>query len=98
MTGALPSFTYSSRSGKNFCWSIAASFILLPSRRMRILIPKKNLPPTAIQYYFADQQFVMPFDFELPEDLLRHLGIDYYRIHTGVYRIQEDNEYIMVDV
>ena len=40
----------------------------------------------------------MPFDFELPEDLLRHLGIDYYRIHTGVYKTQEDNEYIMVDV
>lgn len=40
----------------------------------------------------------MPFDFDLPEDLLRYLGLDYYRINTGVYKIQDDGEYIIVDV
>ncbi len=98
MMDRLPDFMYQNQSGDDPCQSITASFELLPSLRLRILIPKNNLPPTAIQYYFADQQFVMPVDFELPVELLREIGIDYYRIHAGVYQVQENNEYIMVDV
>lgn len=39
----------------------------------------------------------MSTPFELPSDLLKVLGIDYYRIAPGNYPIQEDHEYITVD-
>ncbi len=40
----------------------------------------------------------MPSPFELPADLLKMLGIDYYNILSGAYLVQEDHEYYILDV
>ena len=83
---------------KTACPSYSAFFRLLPDRRLRIHFLKRELSPIAIQSYFGGGQFVMPFPFELPPELLKSLGIEKYRIHSGVYMIQEDKEHIMVDL
>lgn len=79
------------------CPSYKAFFGLLPDRKVRIFFLKRSLSSAAIQYYFGEGHFIMSTPFELPSDLLKVLGIDYYRIAPGNYPIQEDHEYITVD-
>lgn len=86
------------RTKKNSCPSFRAFFRLLPDRRIRIFFLKRGLPPSHIRFYFRNGQFLMPTHFDLPVDLLKSLGMEHYRIQAGAYVIQEDTEYIMVDV
>lgn len=86
------------RTQNNTCPSFRAFFRLLPDRRLRIFFLKRGLSPAIIRYYFGNGQFIMPSPFDLPCDLLKTLGLDYYRIQAGAYSVQEDTEFLMVDV
>jgi len=79
------------------CPSYKAYFRLTPESRVRIFFLKRHLPSEVIQRHFANGHFEMPFTFELPSIVLHKLGIEYYKIHSGLYPVQEDHDFIRVD-
>jgi len=80
------------------CPTYKAFFRVTPDRRVRIFFVKRELTAKVIRCYFGSGQFFMSDSFELPVELLKSLGLDYYKINSGAYPVLEDNEYIMVDV
>ncbi len=98
MFGSKPVTNEGNRFNHSTCPSFNAFFRLLPNRRVRIYFLKRDLPPAVVRNYFGNGQFVMPSPFELPADLLKMLGIDYYNILSGAYLVQEDHEYYILDV
>jgi hypothetical protein len=79
------------------CRSIEAHFRVLPNRRVRIYLPKKNFPAEMVRQFFGHGKFEMPFHLDLPHFLLEELKISSYTIQPGMYDVREDGEYYMID-
>lgn len=79
------------------CPAYKAYFRLTADSRVRMFFPKRHLPPEVIQRHFGKGQFEMPFPYDLPTVVLLKLGIESYKIHTGLYPIQEDRDFIKID-
>ena len=78
------------------CPSYRAYFRLTSEMRVCIFFLKRHLPDDVIQQHFAKGHFEMPYNFELPPVVLHKLGIDHYRIHSGLYSVAEDRDFIKV--
>ena len=79
------------------CPTYRAFLRLTPDSRVRVFFLKRHLPYELIQRHFGKGHFEMPYSLELPAVVLLKLGIESYKIHSGVYPIQEYSDYISVD-
>jgi len=79
------------------CPSFKGFFRLTSEKRVRIVFPKRNIPPDIRQLYFGRGYFEMQNTFDLPGVVLQKLGLDFYRIPSGFYVVQEDQDFIRVD-
>jgi hypothetical protein len=79
------------------CPSYRAYFRLTPDSRLRIFFPKQYLTTILIQQHFGKSHFEMPYPLEVPAAILLKLGIESYKIHSGLYAIKEDRNFITVD-
>ncbi len=79
------------------CPAYRAYFRLTPDGRVRIFFVKRHLPPDVIQLHFGKGLFEMPFAYELPPIVLLKLGLESFKIFSGLYPIQEDLDFISVD-
>jgi len=79
------------------CPAYKAYFRLTPDNRVRVFFIKRNLPAEVIQLHFGKGLFEMPFALELPPIVLLKLGLESFKIISGLYPIQEDLEFISVD-
>jgi hypothetical protein len=50
-----------------------------------------------IQQHFGKGHFEIPYPLEVPAAILLKLGIESYKIHSGLYAIKEDRNFITVD-
>jgi hypothetical protein len=80
------------------CPSFKAYFRLTQEKRVRVFFPKKHLPLEVRQLHFGEGVFSMSCSIELPSIILLKLGIEYYKIHPGLYPIQEDHDFFKVDL
>lgn len=85
------------KTQRSACPAYNAYFRLSPDKRLRVFFLKRQIPPILLKEHFGNGHFEMPAALDLPIDLLRYLGIDQYRIHSGKYPIYEDNDFIRVD-
>lgn len=79
------------------CPSYKAYFRVTPESRVRIFFLKRHLPAEVIQLHFGKGQFEMPFAYDLPSCILLKLGLESYKIQSGLYPVQEESEFISVD-
>lgn len=80
------------------CPVLPITYRLLSNQRIRLYFPKGVLPPAVMQQQFGHGQFVMNAPIDLPPGVLRRLGIGAYTIQAGTYAVQENENYVMVDV
>lgn len=80
------------------CPSSKAYFKLLPNKRVRIYFSKQSMSADLLKFHFANKQFVVATPLELPAEILKQLGIDYYAVSSGVYQVYEDTSFMMIDV
>lgn len=78
------------------CPSYKAYFRVTPESRVRIFFLKRHLPAEIIQLHFGKGQFEMPFTYELPACLLLKLGLETYKIQSGLYPVMEERDFISV--
>jgi len=79
------------------CPSYKVYFRVTPDKRLCIFFLKRLLPKEVIQLHFGKGQFEMPFNYDLPAYILLKLGLESYKIQSGLYPIQEDQDFIRVD-
>jgi len=79
-----------------YCHSFRAYFRLTEDRHVRVYFLKRSLPPEVHRRHFGSGYFEISDPFELPSVVLRKLGLDYYRINPGIYRVQEDADFVQV--
>lgn len=88
-----------SRNGSNtrvHCPAYRAFFRLTEDKRVRVYFLKRSLPTEIHIRHFGKGYFEINCPFDLPSVVLKKLGIDFYRINPGVYRVQEDSEFVQV--
>ncbi len=85
-------------AAERICPSFKSYFRLMPNQRVRIFFVKRNMPAEVQKYQFGQGRFIMPDAIDLPPDVLKRLGITFYRIHSGYYPVLENEHFIMIDL
>lgn len=78
------------------CSSYKAYFRVTLESKVRIFFLRRQLPDEIIQHHFGKGQFEMPFSCDLPDCVLRKLGLESYKIQPGLYPVFEENGFISI--